>query len=228
MSKRITVLLPAYNEGDRLKYTIDGIKSSKYVDKIVVIDDGSKDDTFLIAKSNDVEAYQLDRNYGKGFAMNYGIKKVLRDSKIVVFLDADIGETASDVDKLIAPILMGETDVTIARFPSAKKKGGFGLVKSLARLGVRFYTGHTINTSLSGQRAFEVDVLKQLGEIPSDYGVEVGMTIDILKMGFKIKEVDVNMTHRETGRDIKGFIHRGKQFYQILLTLLRKSKGVTK
>lgn len=228
MSKSITVLLPAYNEADRLEYTIEGMKNSKYVDRIVVIDDGSKDDTFLIARSNDVEAHQLDRNYGKGFAMNYGIKKVLEDSKIVVFLDADVGKTASEVDKLIAPILRNETDVTIARFPAAKKKGGFGLVKNLARWGVRFYTGHTIYTSLSGQRAFKVDVLKKLGEFPSDYGVEVGMTIDILNMGFRIKEVDVNMTHRETGRDVKSFIHRGKQFYQILLTLLRKSKGVTK
>lgn len=228
MSRSITVLLPAYNEGDRIKDTIAGIKKSNYVDRIVVIDDGSKDNTFSVAKSNDVEVYQLDKNYGKGFAMNYGIKKVSKDSSIIVFLDADVGETASEVDKLIAPIVKDETDVTIARFPSAKKKGGFGLVKNLARFGVRFYTGHTINTSLSGQRAFKADVLKKLGEFPTDYGVEVGMTIDILNMGFRIKEVDVNMTHRETGRDIKSFIHRGKQFYQILLTLLRKSKGVTK
>ena len=54
------------------------------------------------------------------------------------------------------------------------------------------------------------------------------MTIDILNMGFRIQEVEVNMTHRETGRNLKGFIHRGKQFCHILITLLRKFKEVKK
>ncbi|HHY90299.1 MAG TPA: glycosyltransferase family 2 protein, partial [Clostridiales bacterium] len=108
------------------------------------------------------------------------------------------------------------------------KKGGFGLVKNLAKFGVRFYTGHTIHTSLSGQRAFRAQVLKSIPHISAGYGVEVGMTIDILNMGFRIQEVEVNMTHRETGRNLKGFIHRGKQFYHILITLLRKYNEVKK
>ncbi|TCO79873.1 glycosyltransferase family 2 protein [Marinisporobacter balticus] len=224
MSKCITALVPAYNEADRIKKTIDAIKRSKHIDRIVVLDDGSEDDTLIVAKNMNVEAYRLDQNQGKGFALNYGIKKVEKNSRIVVFLDADLGDTASEVDKLIIPILEDEADVTIARFPSAKRKGGFGLVKNLAKYGVKFFTGHTIYTSLSGQRAFKIQVLEKLGSFPTDYGVEVGMTIDILNRGFRIKEVDVSMTHRETGRDLKSFMHRGKQFYQILFTLLRKSK----
>lgn len=224
MSNFITALLPAYNEADRILTTIEAIKGSQYVDRIVVLDDGSEDNTSTIAKNANVEVYRLDKNRGKGFALNYGIEKIEKDSKIIVFLDSDLGETALEVDKLIAPILENEADVTIARFPAAKKKGGFGLVKNLAKYGVKFFTGQIIYTSLSGQRAFKTHVLKKLGSFPVDYGVEVGMTIDILNMGFIIKEVDVSMTHRETGRDLKSFIHRGKQFYQILFTLLRKSK----
>ncbi|QXM06080.1 glycosyltransferase family 2 protein [Crassaminicella indica] len=226
MSKCITVLVPAYNEGDRIKDTIDAIKASNYVDRIVIIDDGSKDNTYTIAKSTNVEVYRLEENHGKGFALNFGIEKVYKESSIIVFLDGDLKETASEVDKLVVPILEGQADVTIAKFPAAKKKGGFGLVKNLARYGVKFYTGHTIYTSLSGQRAFKTEVLRRFEKMPTDYGVEVGMTIDILNMGYRIKEVDVNMTHRETGRDFKSFVHRGKQFYQILLTLLRKHKEV--
>lgn len=226
MSKLISVLLPAHNEGDRITSTIEALNQSKYMHKTIVIDDGSKDNTFSIAKNLGVETYRLDKNCGKGFAINFGLQKVLDKSDIIVFLDADIGATAIEVDKLIDPIFINEADVTIAKFPSAKKKGGFGLVKNLAKFGVKSFTGHTIYTSLSGQRAFKSEVLKRLGPIPSHYGMEVGMTIDILNMGFKIKEVEVNMTHRETGRDIKGFIHRGKQFYQILWTLLKKYKEV--
>ncbi|AOT68138.1 glycosyltransferase family 2 protein [Geosporobacter ferrireducens] len=226
MTKRITVILPAYNEEDRVSATIAGLHKSNYVNRILVIDDGSKDQTSKAAETAGAEVYRMPVNAGKGYAMQQGVMKTVHDSDIIVFLDADIGESASEIDKLIEPIFLGRADVTIARFPAAKKKGGFGLVKNLAKYGVQFYTGKTITTSLSGQRAFNAEVLKSFGNIPVDYGVEVGMTIDLLRMGYQIQEVDVNMTHRETGRDLKGFIHRGKQFYQILATLIRKSKGV--
>lgn len=228
MSKTITVILPAFNEGDRIFKTISSLQKSNYVNRIVVIDDGSEDDTASVAEKTGVEVYQLSSNSGKGFAMNYGVEKTIGSSDIIVFLDADIGESAIEIDKLILPILHEQTDVTIARFPAAQKKGGFGLVKKLAKYGVRLYTGHTLTTSLSGQRGFKADVVKKLAPFPTDYGVEVGMTIDILRMGFRILEIDVNMTHRETGRDISGFIHRGKQFYQILRALIGKSKDVFK
>ena len=84
-------------------------------------------------------------------------------------------------------------------------------------------TGEELDATLSGQRLFKKEVLQQFEEIPFGYGVEVGMTIDILKKGYKIKEVLVNMTHSETGRDLKGFIHRGKQYYHIK-KVLRKNK----
>jgi glycosyltransferase involved in cell wall biosynthesis len=135
MSKKVTVLVPAYNEGDRIKSTIDAMKASNYVDRIVIIDDGSKDNTYTIAKSTHVEVYRLDENRGKGFALNFGIEKVQKESDIIIFLDGDIGKTASEIDNLILPILEDQADVTIARFPAAKKKGGFGLVKNLAKYG---------------------------------------------------------------------------------------------
>ncbi|MBF8983026.1 glycosyltransferase family 2 protein [Lutibacter sp. B2] len=222
MCEFITVLIPAYNEGTRIKNTIQAIKKSIYVDRIVVIDDGSVDTTFETAKKENAEVYRLDRNRGKGYAMNYGLDKVISNSKIIIFLDGDLQETASEVDKLIYPILEDEADFTIAKFPRAKKKGGFGLVKNLAKSGVKFYTGQSIDTTLSGQRAFKTEILKRVGNLPSGYGVEVGMTIDILNMGYRVKEVEVGMTHRETGRDLQSFLHRGKQFYHILLTLIKK------
>ena len=226
MGESITILIPAFNEAERIENTINSLKSLDMISRIVVIDDGSKDKTFELSKHLGVEAYDLKKNRGKGYALNFGIKKVLSSSTIIVFLDADLGSSAMEVKKLILPIVNKEADVTIARFPSPKKRGGFGLVKGLSRLGVHRLTGKMISSALSGQRAFRTDVLKELGDLPEDYGVEVGMIIDILNKGFKVKEVAVNMTHRETGRDIAGFIHRGKQFYQILRVILRKYKEV--
>lgn len=219
---RISVLIPAYNEQDRIGATLEGVLGLKSIDEIVVVDDGSADRTYEIAASYEgVSAYKLEQNSGKGYAVNFGLTKI-KDADIIVFLDADVGSTSGEVQKLIEPIINGECDVTIAAFPPAAKKGGFGLVKRLARSGVKLFTGAELSATLSGQRAFKKEVLDIFDAIPSGYGVEVGMTIDILRKGFKVKEVPVYMTHNETGRDISGFKHRGKQFYHISVILLKK------
>lgn len=224
MNEYITVLIPVYNEGDKIGHTLDALSSSKYVNQIVVVDDGSTDNTREVLNNYPVKVYLLDKNQGKGNAMNYGIEKVIDNSKIVCFLDGDIGESSIEIDKLIKPIIEEDIDCTIAKFSKAKRKGGVGLVKKLAKRGVRYFTGIEIDSSLSGQRCFKKQVLKSLGKMESGYGVEVGMTIDILNKGYSIKEVPVNMTHRETGRDLKGFIHRGRQFVHILSALLKKRR----
>lgn len=148
----------------------------------------------------------------------------MKKADIIGFLDGDLGNTASEVEKLITPIINNECDVTIAKFPPAKKKGGLGFVKNLAKESVKEMTGVELTSTLSGQRIFKKEVLEIFDEIPFGYGVEVGMTIDILKNNFKIEEVLVNMTHSETGRDLKGFIHRGKQFYHIKKVVRQKKK----
>ena len=86
------------------------------------------------------------------------------------------------------------------------------------KLTIRFKGRQMAHTELGKE------VLEKFDEIPFGYGVEVGMTIDILKYGYRIKEVLVNMTHSETGRDLQGFIHRGKQYYHIKKVLRQKKK----
>lgn len=221
----ICAIVPAYNEEDKIENTVKAIKASKYIDDVYVVDDGSWDDTALRADGAGAKVIKLDKNRGKGYALRYGLGRIIDTSEIIVFLDGDLDASQKDIDKLIDPIFNNECDVTIARFPKSKIKGGFGLVKSLAKHGVKYFTNKELDCSLSGQRAFKSDVLKSIEKIPEKYGVEVGMTIDILKSGFTIKEIDVDMGHRETGRDLKGFIHRGKQFYQVLWTLILKRLG---
>ena len=175
-------------------------------------------------QSEKIKVFTLDKNKGKGFALNYGLKIAMENADIIGFLDGDLGSSSSEVEKLITPIINNEADVIIAKFPPAKKKGGLGFVKGLAKQSVLDMTGEELDATLSGQRLFKKEVLQQFEEIPFGYGVEVGMTIDILKKGYKIKEVLVNMTHSETGRDLKGFIHRGKQYYHIKKVLRKKKK----
>ena len=227
MNPYVSIIIPAYNEEQKIKNTLLGIVDIDKINEIIVVDDGSSDNTEQAAKSvkNDkVKVFKLDKNRGKGYALNYGLDIAMKNADIIGFLDGDLGSSSSETIKLITPVINNEADVTIAKFPPAKKKGGMGFVKRLAKDSVLEMTGVELDATISGQRIFKKEVLEKFEEIPYGYGVEVGMTIDILKYGYSIKEILVNMTHSETGRDLKGFIHRGKQFYHIKKIVNKKKK----
>ena len=138
----------------------------------------------------------------------------------LVLIDGDLGNTSNEVIKIITPAINKEADIVIAKFRRPKVKGGFGLVKSLANKGVLFYTGKEIKSTLSGQRVYSRKVIDSINYIPNRFGIEVAMTVEALRKGFTVMEVDVDMEHRETGRNLKGFIHRGRQFMNVLITLI--------
>jgi glycosyltransferase involved in cell wall biosynthesis len=223
VNKRVAVIIPAYNEESLISQTIEGLNKSALVDKIVVVDDGSRDNTALVAKVAGAQVVRTEQNKGKGQALNLGVKNANAD--IFAFIDADVGSTSSEVDKLLEPILEGKADMTIAHFPPAGRSGGFGLVKGLARYTIQRYTGRKMTACLSGQRALTKEVLLAIGNIPGGYSAEVGINIKALAGGFRVFEIPVNMKHRETGRDLRSFIHRGRQFIDIL-KLCRRGGGL--
>lgn len=219
-NKRISIVIPAYNEGSRIKKTLKPLVDHPLIDELIVVDDGSSDDTGKMAWECGALVSRLEKNKGKGWALRHGIKQAKGD--IIGFLDGDVEESSIEIQKLITPIIDGDCDVTIAQFPPAKKKGGFGFVKKLAQWGIYFYTKQTIYSSLSGQRIFTREVLEDITMPVGGYGVEVDMTIDILNKGYRICEIPVNMNHAETGRDFQGFKHRARQFFHIFIVLIKR------
>lgn len=211
--KQVSVIVPAYNEEARLGATLLALQKLTVIDQLMVVDDASRDGTAGVARALGVTVYTLPENSGKGGALNYGAGRASGD--IIVLLDADLGETAAEAEKLIKPVLDGTADMTIARFPPALRKGGFGLVKGLAKSGIKILGRLEVHSPLSGQRAMTREVMERVLPFASGYGVEVGLTVRVARMGYRIIEVPVNMTHHETGRDLKGFIHRGRQFWHV-------------
>ena len=131
-------LIPAYNEENKIKDTLENIKDIEEISEIIVVDDGSSDNTSKVAKevkSPKITVITQDKNRGKGYALNNGLKIAMEKADIIGFLDADLGSSSKEVSKLITPILNNEADVIIAKFPPAKKKGGLGFVKGLAKEG---------------------------------------------------------------------------------------------
>lgn len=214
----VSVIIPAYNEEERIGGTLRAVRRLG-CDEVIVVDDGSRDQTAAIAGRYADQVIRLAKHRGKGAALAEGIRYA--KGEILLFWDADLKEHARLSAPLLEPILKGEADMTIARFPAPLRKGGFGLVKGLARSGVRLLTGKTLQATLSGQRAVSRKVISRLTYFPSGFGIELGLTVQALRAGFRVKEVPLPMRHRETGRDLRGFWHRGKQFVAILHTLLR-------
>lgn len=221
MGKKVSAIVPAYNEAARITETVNAILAIPLVDELLVVDDGSNDETAALAKAAGATVYSMPCNAGKGGALNKGLKLV--SGEVIALLDADLGKSAANAAALIEPVVNGETDMTIAKFPKAARKGGFGFVLRLARSGIKRFTGLEMEAPLSGQRVMTRKVIDYIGEFAAGFGVEVGLTIDVARGGFRIEEVEVPMTHAETGRDLKGFLHRGQQFWHICLILLEKT-----
>ena len=215
---RVSAVIPAYNEAARIGDTVRGVRSIAEVDEIIVVDDASSDGTADLAREAGARVIALPHNVGKGGALNIGIREAA--GEVVVLLDGDLGLSSSEASGLIMPVLENTADMTIARFPRAKKKGGFGLVRNLARCGIRYFAGLESQAPLSGQRAMNRAVLNKVLPFASGYGVEVALTIKVARAGFRVLEVPTQMTHAETGRDLKGFMHRGKQFVHVARVLM--------
>ncbi|MCF8009715.1 MAG: glycosyltransferase family 2 protein [Clostridiales bacterium] len=214
--KKVSVIIPAYNETCRIASTVSAVKSIPEVGEVLVVDDGSSDNTAAEAERAGASVILMPVNSGKGAALTRGAYSVKFDT--IALLDGDLGPSAEEGRLLMLPVLENSVDMTIAGFPSPKK-GGFGLVKGFAAAVIKIFTGLKVKSPLSGQRVMTGEVLEKVLPFASGYGVELDLTLKAGRMGYKIKEVPVKMQHHETGRDIKGFIHRGKQFVHILRVL---------
>ncbi|MGI6549206.1 MAG: glycosyltransferase family 2 protein [Syntrophomonadales bacterium] len=221
---RVVAIVPAYNEEQRLASTLQAIREIPKLDIIRVVNDGSTDRTLEVAREcgiPGVEVVDLVTNVGKGEAINIGVRGVMAD--VFVFLDGDLGETAREGARILTPVLLGETDLCIAKFPPARKKGGFGMVKRLASWGIA-REGMVSEEPLSGQRAMTYQVLQDILPFHSGFGIEIGMTIRALRRGYRVMEVPVQMSHAETGRNLKGFLHRGRQFVDVARVILAENR----
>jgi len=219
---RSLALVPAFNEGPRIASTVQAILQSSVVDEVLVIDDGSADDTAMQAKAAGARVLTLPSNAGKGGALQAGIDSLVELPEIIALLDADLEDSASQVAFLMKPVADGTADMSIASFPRPEGKAGFGLVMGLARFGIRTLGGLLdAKAPLSGQRVLNRRALEVVGPFASGYGVEVALTIRALRNGLVVVEVPTTMHHAATGRDLAGFLHRGRQFFHVSAALCR-------
>lgn len=232
-SAHIAAIIPAKNEADTIASTIRSARAIPHVDLIVVVDDGSSDDTQSIARAAGATVVRHPVNRGKASAMETGASVVeMRDvegqaPRILLFLDADLGDTAVQVAPLVEPVASGEVDCTIAALPRQAGAGGRGLVTGLARKAIAAITGWSPTQPLSGQRCMTREAFDAARPLARGWGVETGMTIDVLVAGLTVQEIPCDLKHRVTANDLSGQLHRAAQYRDVALAVnMRRLRGV--
>ena len=228
------VVIPAKDEAARIAATIRGVRRIPGVGEIVVVDDGSSDATARIAAGAGAEVVRLTRNHGKADALMSGLGRMdglqrvgrVDPGAAVLFVDADLADSATEVAALVGPVRSGEADLTIATLPPQRSPGGGrGLVVGLARRGIEELTGWSPVQPLSGMRCLSPAARAAATPFARGWGVEVGMTIDVLQAGLVVQEVPCDLHHRVTRADWRGQLHRAAQYRDVALALAVRRLG---
>jgi hypothetical protein len=189
--------------------TVRALRGLEGVDDVLVVDDGSIDDTAEVARASGARVLRLPVNRGKGGAVSAGVEAT-PEADVYLLIDADVGDGATAAAALLEPVLAGEADLAVGVLPAAGGRGGFGFVRDLARAGITRACGFRPEAPLSGQRAVRAPLLRSL-ELAPRFGLETAFTIDAVRAGARVIEVPVVMGHRQTGRTLAGFAHRARQ-----------------
>jgi len=226
-SDDVAVVIPARNEADRIQATVTAARGIPAVALVIVVDDGSKDGTAAAARRAGAIVTRHARNRGKGAAMETGAEAVrLLDQREhrdrprhLLFLDADLAGTAALAGPLTDPVLAGRADMTIAVFAAAVKLGGHGLVVGLSGAGIARATGWRPAQPLNGQRCLTRAAFEAARPLARGWGVETGLTIDLLRQGWRVTQVQVELAHRATGTGLRAQLHRAHQLTDVARAL---------
>lgn len=222
-------MIPAKDEAARIAATVRAAGAIVGVDLVVVVDDGSGDATGRLAADAGAVVVRHPRNRGKAAAMESGAAEVERrevteeqsSPRALLFVDADLEESASATAGLTTPVLTDAADMTIAVLPPQRQAGGgHGFVVRLARDGIRRATGFVATQPLSGMRCLTREAFEAARPLASGWGVEVGLTIDVLRAGYRLEEVPCDLHHRVTGRDLRAQLHRAAQYRDVARALM--------
>jgi hypothetical protein len=129
---------------------------------------------------------------------------------VFVLCDGDLGDSAARLGALADAVERGGADLAVAAF-SRRVGGGFGFALGFARWAIRRRCGLSTRAPISGQRALSAATLDDVLPFAHGFGMELGMTIDAVRAGHRVVELELDLEHRSSGRTLAGFAHRGAQ-----------------
>ena len=225
--------MAAHQEADRIAATLAALARAFPGAPIWVADDGSTDATSPIADQAGARVVRSVRVIGKGGAVTRAARDALRDARgsppdpgadsIFVLCDGDLGDSAVELAALAAAVRGGEADIAVAAF-ARRVGGGVGLALAFARWAIRRRCGLETRAPISGQRALSAGALEDVLPFARGFGMELAMTIDAVRAGHRVVEVELDLSHRASGRTLAGFRHRGLQLVDFARVYVSRRK----
>jgi len=209
----LAVIVAARNEADRIATTLATLREALPGAALWVADDASTDGTAEVAMTAGAQVVSRGRPHGKGANVSAAAEAALGSEPppgAILLCDGDLGASATALAPLVEAVARGECDLAVAAF-SRRVGGGFGLALGFARWAIRRRCGFEASAPISGQRAMRAEVLRATLPFARGYGMEIGMTIDAVRAGYRIREYELDLSHRATGRSLAGFAHRARQ-----------------
>jgi glycosyltransferase involved in cell wall biosynthesis len=224
----LAAIVAAHNEADRVGETVRALRGVFPEARVWVADDASTDGTAEAAMTAGAEVVRRGKSHGKGGNVTAAAEAALSVEpapRLVLLCDGDLGASAAQLAPLVEAVQRGECDLAVASF-SRRAGGGFGVALGFARWAIRRLCGLETEAPISGQRAMRVEVLRSTLPFARGYGMEIGMTVDAVRAGFELREYELDLEHRATGRDLKGFLHRAGQLRDFLRVFVSRLRPV--
>jgi len=230
MKPKILVIIPAYNEAKVIRTVIAKIKNLNQGYDIAVINDGSKDNTAMVASGEGVILIDLPHNLGIGGAMQTGYLFAYKNYyDIAVQVDADGQHNPKEIPSLLEPIQKGNANLVVGSRYLTKTKYKSSLLRRIGMIifsiVVSIISRQKFTDTTSGYRAVDRNVMAYfVNYYPTDYP-EVEVLVLLKKAGFSIEEVSVTMEARQAGRSsitpFKSIYYMVKVLLALLINLLR-------
>ncbi|MCD5396489.1 MAG: glycosyltransferase family 2 protein [Candidatus Pacebacteria bacterium] len=207
--KKVAAIVPAFNEEKTIKGVVEALLETKNISEVIVVDDGSLDQTSKIAKEAGARVIKLKENKGKGTALEIGTRST--DAEIFLFSDADLlGIKSFHFERLLFPVLESEVDMTIGTID----RRNFGKVWAWLLL--------KVESPFAGTRVLKREFWESVPEeFKKEYFVESALTYFAKKRNLKIKNFILEgvfhlIKERKYGFSL-GVIARTKMFFQIII-----------
>jgi glycosyltransferase involved in cell wall biosynthesis len=198
---KLSIIVPAYNEEKTISDVLNNVKKIRLPDgvdkEIIVIDDGSTDDTYkILQKIDEIVVTRNKKNSGKGFAARKGIS--LSTGDVIVFQDADMEYHPEQIPMLLKEVLEGEDIVYGSRFIGKIDGMSFSHLvgNRIISLATSILYGQNLTDTETCYKMFRKDTLKDIKLVTNRFGLEPEITAKFLKRGFNIKEIPINYRGR--------------------------------
>lgn len=213
-SSEVSVIIPAHNEADTLGKMINEIKTMYPGFEIIVVNDGSRDNTSLIAKEAGAIVYSHPYNLGNGAAIKSGIR--IASGKILVFMDGDGQHNPKDIKRLVE--FMPEFDMVVGKRPRGHQSSwGRSLGNSLLNWLATYVSKFRIMDLTSGFRAIKSNIAYNfMYLLPNTYSYPTTLTLGVLRSGRSVKYVSINTKRRKTGKSKIRLLRDGLKFFMII------------